>query len=70
MLRFRFRGKTGRLLAIYDCIKERTPVDKINGIPFDQIMQVALIPMAYTKGTEFKAAYRPPVETVMHFNSW
>ncbi len=40
------------------------------GIPYDEIMQVALIPMAYTKGTEFKAAYRPPVETVMHMNNW
>ena len=40
------------------------------GIPYDEIMQVALIPIAYTKGTEFKRAYRPPVETVMHFNSW
>jgi hypothetical protein len=26
--------------------------------------------MAYTKGTDFKPAYRPPVETVMHVDAW
>jgi hypothetical protein len=40
------------------------------GIPFDAYMQVALIAIGYTKGTEFKPAYRPPVETVMHLNTW
>ena len=40
------------------------------GIPYDDFMQVALIPIAYTKGTSFKKAYRPPVESVMHFNQW
>jgi hypothetical protein len=40
------------------------------GIPYDDFMQVALIPMAYTKGTDFKPAYRPPVETVMHVDAW
>jgi nitroreductase len=39
-------------------------------IPFEQYMQVALIPIAYTKGTDFKPAYRPPVSTVMHFDRW
>ena len=40
------------------------------GIPFADFMQVALIPIAYTKGTEFKSAYRPPLDTVMHVNQW
>ena len=42
----------------------------IVGIPYDDFMQIALIPIAYTKGTEFKKAYRPPVDTVMHMNEW
>ncbi len=33
-------------------------------------MQIALIPFAYTKGTELKPAYRPPVDSVMHFDQW
>lgn len=40
------------------------------GIPFDSISQVALIPVAYTKGTDFKPAPREPVETVFHHDSW
>ncbi len=39
-------------------------------VPYEQFMQVALIPIGYTKGTDFKPAYRPPVGTVMHVDSW
>ena len=45
-------------------------IAELIGIPFDDYMQVALIPIAYTKGTDFRPAYRPPIETVMHFNEW
>jgi nitroreductase len=40
------------------------------GIPYAEFTQVALIPIAYTKGTSFKPAYRPPVSTVMHVDQW
>jgi len=40
------------------------------GIPADKVVQVALIPVAYTVGTDFKAARRLPVETVLHWNEW
>ena len=39
------------------------------GIPPDQ-MQVALIPMAYTIGTDFKQAPRKSLDSVLHINSW
>lgn len=45
-------------------------IAELLGIPFEQFMQVALIPVAYTRGTNFKRAYRPPVSTVMHFDDW
>jgi nitroreductase len=45
-------------------------IAELLGIPYEQYMQVALIPVAYTKGTDFKPAYRPPVSTVMHFDTW
>ena len=45
-------------------------VAELLGIPYDEIMQIALIAIGYTKGTEFKKAYRPPVEAVTHINSW
>ena len=40
------------------------------GIPFDEVTQVALIPVAYTIGTDFKPAKRNPLETVLHWQSW
>jgi nitroreductase len=40
------------------------------GIPYDQVMQVALIPVAYTQGTAFRPAPRHPAERVMHWNHW
>ena len=39
-------------------------------IPYEDVMQIALMPIAYTKGTQFKPAYRPPIETVMHVDRW
>ncbi len=45
-------------------------VAEILGIPYDTYMQVALIPIAYTLGTDFKPAYRPPVDSIMHVDQW
>lgn len=39
------------------------------GIPDDQI-QCALLPVAYTLGTEFRAAHRPAPETIVHWDGW
>ena len=39
------------------------------GIPAG-IMQVAMIPLAYTKGTDFRPAPRKPLEEVLHLDAW
>jgi nitroreductase len=39
------------------------------GIPAG-VTQVSLIPVAYTKGLDFKPARRPPVEGITHWNGW
>jgi hypothetical protein len=39
------------------------------GIP-ENVVQVALLPVAYTKGTDFRRAKRPPVSSVTHWNRW
>jgi nitroreductase len=39
-------------------------------IPYEQITQVGLIPVAYTLGTEFKPAARKPLTEVLHWNRW
>jgi nitroreductase len=42
---------------------------EILGIPQD-VMQIALLPVAYTKGTDFQRASRPGPETITYWNSW
>lgn len=42
----------------------------ILGIPFRDIVQVAMIPLAYTQGTEFSPAPRDPLESIVHWNAW
>jgi nitroreductase len=39
------------------------------GIP-DEFAQVALIPVAYTRGTDFHAAPRKDLDKVLHVNGW
>ncbi len=68
MLAARARG-LGTAWTTLHLMHEKEIADLL-GIPYDNYMQVALIPIAYTLGTEFKPAYRPPVETVMHINNW
>jgi len=34
------------------------------------IMQVGLLPVAYTIGQDFKPAMRPPLDDVLHWNAW
>jgi nitroreductase len=40
------------------------------GIPYDQVTQLALITVGYTKGTDFKPAPRVPLDQVVHWDSW
>jgi nitroreductase len=40
------------------------------GIPYADVMQAALIPVAYTLGTEFKPGKRAPLETFVHWDRW
>lgn len=36
----------------------------------DDILQIALLPVAYTKGTDFKRAVRPPASSIIHYDGW
>ena len=40
-------------------------VADIVGIPFDTVAQAVLTPVAYTLGTDFKPAFRPPADSVI-----
>ena len=43
---------------------------EILGIPFETVMQAALIPVAYSVGTDFKPAARHPLDTMVHWDRW
>src|SRR5690606_22793699 len=45
-------------------------VAELLGIPYDSVMQAAVIPVAHTIGTEFTPAPRVPVDEVLHWNKW
>jgi hypothetical protein len=50
-------------------MREREVADVL-GIPFDAVQQVCMSPLAYTVGTSFKPAARPPAESIIHWDSW
>ena len=68
MLAARERG-LGTSWTTLHLVHEQEAADVL-GIPFDEVTQCALVTVGYTKGTDFKAAKRPPIETVMHWDSW
>lgn len=67
LLALRSRG-LGSVWTTLHLAKERE-VAALLGIP-DTVTQVALFPVAYTIGTDFKPAKRPPVETITSWNTW
>ena len=42
----------------------------ILGIPYAEVTQCALIPVAYTKGTHFNAGPRKPLDPILHVDNW
>lgn len=40
------------------------------GIPYDSVLQTALIPVAYTIGTSFRPGVRTDLDNVVHRNTW
>lgn len=66
-LALRARG-LGSALTTLHLIHEKEAAE-ILGIP-DDVMQVALLPVAYTLGTDFKRAERPPIADITHWDTW
>ena len=67
MLALRSRG-LGSAFTTLHLLHERE-AGELLGIP-DTVTQVALIPVAYHTGTDFKPAPRRPVEQVTYLNGW
>lgn len=66
-LALRARGLGSALTTLH--LLHEQEAAKILGLP-DNILQVALLPVAFTKGTDFKRAKRPPLSGIVHWNQW
>jgi len=66
-LALRSRGLGSALTTIHLFFEEE--VAKLLEIPED-VMQVALLPVGYTQGTDFKVVDRPAPETITSFDTW
>jgi nitroreductase len=67
LLALRSRG-LGSVWTTLHLARERD-VAELLGIP-ESVTQAALFPVAYTLGTDFKPAVRPPAETITSWNTW
>lgn len=68
MLAARSRG-LGTVWTTFHLMHEERAAE-ILGIPYGDVTQVALIPVAYTLGTEFKPGRRKPLDTMVHWDGW
>jgi nitroreductase len=66
-LALRARGLGSTITTLH--LNKEKEVAELLGIP-DDVGQVALLPVGYTKGTDFKRAERGPVERITHWNGW
>lgn len=67
LLALRSRG-LGSVWTTLHLFSERE-VAELLGVP-DDVAQVALFPVAYTIGTDFQPAARPPVEGITFWDTW
>ena len=68
MLAARARG-LGTCWTTLHLMHEKEAADLL-GIPFDEVTQCALIPVAYTKGTDFKPGPRKATDGIVHYDQW
>ena len=66
-LALRARGLGSVLTTLH--LRCEAEAAELLGIPED-VMQVGLLPVAYTLGTDFKPARRQPLDEVVHWEQW
>ena len=67
MLALRARGLGSTYTTLH--LPFEREVGELLGIP-DTVTQAALLPIAYTLGTDFKPAARRPIEEITYWNTW
>ena len=68
MLAARARG-LGTAWTTIHLFYEREAADVL-GIPYEEVSQVALIPLAHTIGTDFRPGPREPLERFARWDAW
>jgi nitroreductase len=68
MLAARARG-LGTCWTTLHLPHEREAADLL-GIPYDDVMQAAMIPVAHTIGEQFRLGPRRPLDTIVHWDHW
>lgn len=68
MLAARVRG-LGTAWTTIHLFYEREAAEVL-GIPFEEVSQMALIPLAHTIGTDFRPAPREPLESFVRWDRW
>jgi nitroreductase len=68
MLAARARG-LGSVWTTFHLVHEQEAAE-ILGIPYDEVSQIALLPVAYTLGTDFKPGPRKPLDSMVHWDNW
>lgn len=68
MLAARERG-LGTCWTTLHLMHEKEAAEQL-GIPYEDVTQVALIPIAHTRGTDFRPGPRKPLDDFVHWNRW
>jgi nitroreductase len=68
MLAARARGLGTAWTSMH--LQRERDVAEILGIPYDEVTQVCLTPVAHTIGTDFRPAKRPEPDAIIHWDRW
>jgi len=68
MLAARSRGLVSAWTQIHPMFEEEAA--SVLGISYADVCQAALLPVAYPRGSDFKAVYREPLQNYLHYDTW
>jgi nitroreductase len=68
MLAARARGLGTCWTTVHLMMEEQAA--QVVGIPHSEVQQICMSPLAFTKGTDFKPAMRPPADSIIHWDQW
>jgi len=68
MLALRSRGLGSAWTTLH--LQREQEVAALLGIPYERCAQAAMIPIAYTKGLDFRPGPRKPADGIVHWNRW